>query len=185
MISQNDQNVLNFLEDFHIATSGQVCRLFFPGKYRYCMKRLKALREEGFIRRVHSTIDNSYAYYVGKKPVQVHHDLIRAELFASINEHYKIITWDNEEPVKHIRPDAVALILDRGITFPVFVEIHLNNHFDFDKYKELVRTADLRSIFGTNPRILICTDREVKLPVSAIKFKLVGLDMSGLDTLLK
>jgi hypothetical protein len=192
IINTNEQNILNFISDFHIATSGQIYRLFFPGKYRYCMKRLKTMQEEGFIKRTNSTIDNCFAYYTDKKPCQLHHDLIRAELFTALNQRYKVISWHNEEPVKNIRPDATALlnsaftyINDHEIVFPVFIEIHLNNQFNFDKYKELLRTTNLREMYGGMPRVLICTDRELKLPILGIKFKIVGLDMSGIETLLK
>jgi hypothetical protein len=61
MITKRDQDVLNFLEDFHIATSGQIQGLFFPDTYRYCMKKLSDLCEEGFLRHTISTINNCRA----------------------------------------------------------------------------------------------------------------------------
>lgn len=181
MITKRDQDILNFLQDFHIATSAQLHRLFFPtASPRYSRKRLRYLADCGYIKRARSTIDNSHAYYVDKKPVQMHHDLIRAELYTAIRSRFDLLEWNNEAPVSHIRPDALAYIKSAGIVFPIMVEVHLNNKFDFDKYK-----MDFRPIFGISPRVIICTDREVKPPVSTVKFKLVGLDMSGLDTLLK
>jgi hypothetical protein len=192
IISTNDQNVLNFISDFHIATSGQIYQLFFPGKYRYCMKRLKTMQDEGFIKRTNSTIDNCYAYYIDKKPCQIHHDLIRAELFTALNKRFKVVSWENEEPIKNIRPDATAFvhsaftyINDHDAVFPIFIEIHLNNKFNFDKYKEFLKTTNLREMYGGMPRVLICTDRTLKLPQLGIKFKLVGLDMSGLENIFK
>jgi hypothetical protein len=91
MITTLDQSVLNFLSDFHIATSGQICQLYYPGKYSYCMKRLRGLNEDGFIKRMHSTINNCNAYYSDKKPVQVHHDLIRSELYMALKTKYDVL----------------------------------------------------------------------------------------------
>jgi hypothetical protein len=181
MITKRDQDILNFLEEFHIASSGQLHRLFFPKtSYQYSSWRLLYLSEQGHIKRTQNTIGNGYAYYADKKPVQLHHDLIRTEVYTSIKSKYNVLEWQNEAPIEHIRPDALCYINHSGIVFPVLIEIHLSNGFDFDKYK-----MDFKPIFGTNPRVLICTDRDLKLPVSAIKYKLVGLDMSGLDTLFK
>lgn len=185
MITQRDQTVLNFIEDFRAATSGQICRLFFPGKYRYCMKRLEKLCKDGHISRTISTINNCHAYYIGKRPAQLHHDLIRAELFVCMSEHYKVLSWLNEEPVKNIRPDALALVEHRGITYPLFIEIHLNNKFDFEKYENLIRTTDLRQSFGMTPRLIICTDRRTAIPNIGLRIKIIGLDMSGIDALFK
>jgi hypothetical protein len=186
MITKRDQDVLNFLEDFHIATSGQIQRLFFPNTYRYCMKKLSGLCEEGFVKHTVSTINNCRAYYIDHRPVQVHHDLIRAELYAELKRRYVIKDWLNEKTVDHTRPDALAYIEDHGIVFPVFIEIHLNNKFDFDKYKKLFGESDLKAMFGVMPRVLICTDRQINPPPGLLKYKVVNFNnMSGLENLLK
>jgi hypothetical protein len=180
MITKRDQNVINFLEEFHAATSKQIHRLFYKTSGQYSRIRLKYLCDENIIRRAKSTIDNSYAYYIGNKPPQLHHDLIRSELYTAIKNKHDLLEWHNEATVGNIRPDALAYIKNAGIVFPIMAEVHLSNKFDFDKYK-----MDFKPLFGINPRVIICTDREVKLPVLPVKFKVVGLDMSGLDTLLK
>lgn len=181
MITCRDQDILNFLQDFHIATVNQIHKLFFKfASPRYTRKRLKYLTDSGIIKRARSLIDNSYAYYIDKKPQQIHHDLIRSELYMNIKNNYEILLWSNEAPVSNIRPDALCYIKHSGIVFPVMVEVHLSNKFDFDKYKQ-----DFKPIFGIVPRVIICTDRQTKPPVLPVKFKIVGLDMSGLDTLLK
>jgi len=181
MITTRDQDIINFLESFHIATSNQLHRLYFPAtSYQYSRQRLRYLSDNLYIKRTRSTIDNSYAYYTGYKPVQLHHDLIRTELYTSIKSKYDLLEWHNEATVGNIRPDALCYANHSGIVFPVLVEVHLSNSFNFDKYK-----MDFRPLLGTQPRVIICTDRSVKLPVSAVKFKLIGLDMVGLDTLFK
>lgn len=185
MITKRDQDIYNYLEDFHIATSKQLHRLFFSNtSERYSRKRLQYLTETGFIKQTKSTIDNCFAYYI-KKPVQIHHDLIRSELFVSMNEKYKILSWHNEMTVENIRPDAMAFIDDHGIEFPVFIEVHLSNKFDFDKYENLIKKTDLRALFGIMPRVVICTDRHVTVPKINLKFVIVGIDMQGLDSLFK
>lgn len=185
MITRRNQDVINFISEFHVATSSQIQRLIYPESYRYCMKELKKMRNDGYIKKMISTINNCHAYYIDRKPVQIHHDLIRSELFINIREKFNITSWSNETPIKNIRPDAFCFVSDHGISFPLFIEIHLSNKFDFDKYKELIRTADLKAMFGIIPRVLICTDRNIVIPNIGVKFKIVELDMSGLESLLK
>lgn len=182
MITKRDQDVLNFLEEFHIGTSIQIHNLFFSNtSLRYSRKRLQYLYENGLIKRTKSLIDNSNAYYIDKKPSQVHHDLIRAQVYTAMKRQYNLLDWANEAPVSSIRPDALCYIDSHGIVFPVMVEIHLNNKFDFDKYKGI----DFRALFGILPRVLIVTDRHVTIPQIGIKFKVISLDMHGLGSIFK
>ena len=186
MITKRDQDILNFIQEFHVATTNQIHKLFFaPSNYRYCTQRLKFLTDSSHIKKTRSTIDNCNAYYIDRKPAQVHHDLIRTELYTNMKQRYKILEWHNEMTVGNIRPDAFAYINDYGIVFPVFIEIHLNNKFDFDKYMEFVKNNDLRSMFGIIPRVIICTDRQVTIPNIGIRFKVIGIDMSGLELIFK
>lgn len=187
MITKRDQTILNFLEDFHIATTHQIHRVFFTDvSYRYVAKRLEYLATEGHIKRTKSTIDNCFAYYVTKKPIQIHHDIIRSELFSHLNSKYQVLQWENEYPFQNIRADAFCYVNDHGIVFPCFIEVHLSNKFDFEKYLLLSQQNDLKAVFGLNPRVIIVTDRDILIPKSgSIKFKVVGLDMSGLDSLFR
>jgi hypothetical protein len=193
MILKREQNSFNFLEEFHIATTSQIRRLFYYNTSdRYCRQRLYDLYRQGFLKRTRSTTSNEYAYYLDKRPGQIHHDLIRVELYINLRQRYNVLDWQNESPVGHTRPDALALVgsdfafvEDNGIIFPIFVEIHLNNKFNFDKYKQLLKDIDLRGLYKVMPRVIICTDQQVTVPNIGIKFKTVGFDMKGLDSIFK
>jgi hypothetical protein len=184
MIMPRDQNIFNFLDDFHIATMKQIQRLFFNNtSYRFAADRIKYLCEHEHIKRIMSTIDKSYAYFTDKKPLQVHHNLIRAELYSHLLNRYHVTGWRNEYTINDVRPDALCFIEHFGIEFPILVEIHLTNRFNFEKYKD----KDFKPYLGAIiPRVLICTDRQVTLPpYKSVKFKVVGVDMVGLENLLK
>lgn len=185
MITKRDQDVINFIEEFHISTSNQIHRLFFKDiSIRYSRSRLDYLYKEKFIKRTRSTIDNCHAYYIHKKPVQMHHDLIRSELYSRLKNLYNVLEWNNEQPIVNIRPDATCFINDHNIIFPVFIEIHLNNKFNFEKYEELVKNNDMKAIFGIIPRVLICTDRDITIkPNVGIKFKVINLEKDSLVNL--
>jgi hypothetical protein len=195
---KRDQNLFDFITDFHVATSNQINTLFFnnnPNK-RYCNKRLKYLYDNKYIKRTRSTISNDFAYYIDKKShiSQVHHDLIRVELYINIKKHFQVLGWSNELPIKNIRPDAVtylndssfAYINNKGITIPVFIEVHLNNKFNFDKYINLLKQYDLKALFGVMPRVVICTDKQVIIPKDIVlKFKIIDIEMNGIENILK
>lgn len=186
MITKKDQDLYNFLEDFHIADSKHLKQIFFENKSnQYACGRLKYLSDQGFIKRTKSTISNGYAYFTSKKPEQIHHDLLRVKIFTTLRRLYTISEWGNEVTIGNIRPDAVAFINNNNIAFPVLAEVHLSNRFNFDKYIEFVKSNDIKSMFGVAPRVLIFTDRKVTIPNIGIKFKVIKLDMSGLDTLFK
>jgi hypothetical protein len=189
MITKRDQDIINFLEEegFHIATTSQLHGIFFKDlTYRCCAARLEKLTEQEHIKRTQSTINTSYAYYVSKKPVQIHHDLIRTELYMNIKNTYQIMEWHNEYTFLNLRSDAFAYISDHDIVFPCFIEIHLNNRFDFEKYNTLFRESDLKTLFGILPRVIICTDRDITIPKGlGLKFKVVDLEMNGLESLFK
>lgn len=177
MITKRDQDIINFIEEFHAATTSQIKRLFFAGtSTRYARKRLQYLYENKFLMRMRSTINNDYAYYVKKRSLlqQTHHDLIRAELYTHIKEHYKLLEWNNEMPIENIRPDALAYI-ERGI--PLLIEIHLSNRFNFDKYKK-----DFLPLFGISPRIIVVTDKNIRIPDS--RYRMVRTDMQGIESIL-
>ena len=106
---------------------------FNNSSYRYSRMRLQYLSKEQYIRKTRSTITNGYAYYVEQKPYQIHHDLLRTEIYLNIKKEYEIINWQNEVPIADIRPDAFAYINNNGIIYPTFVEIHLNKNFNFNK----------------------------------------------------
>jgi hypothetical protein len=195
MIVQTEQDLLNFLEMFHIGTSSQLHKLFWPQtSLRYCNDRLLYHYKQQNLNRCRSTISNGYAYYINKKPVQVSHDLYRTEVFTAIKQRYEILDWSNEYTVNHIRPDArtnivnqtMAFINDHETIFTVFIEIHLSNKFNFQKYIDFANSTNLKLKYGLPPRVLIVTDREVKIPNEALnigfKFKVVGAeDMKGID----
>ena len=187
IIKTRDQDIINAIEDFRIMTSGQIYKLFFAdSSERYGRMRLQLLTSMGFIKRARSTINNNNAYYIDKRSCQIHHDLIRSELYVNLKSKYEIMEWTNEATILNIRPDAIAYIKDHGIIFPVFVEVHLNNIFSFDKYAELYKNNDLKAMYGIIPRVIICGDRKLVLPNSiGIKFKVVGLDMKGLESIFK
>ncbi len=186
MITKREQDVICLLEDFHVATTNQIYNLIYPKTcLRYAQSRLSFLKKQEIIKQIRSTIDNCNAYYINKKPVQIHHDLIRTELYTNMNKLYTVLEWHNECSIVNIRPDALAYIKDNGIVFPIFVEIHLSNKFNFDKYSELIKTNDLITMFGSIPRVIICTDRNITIPNMKIRFRKVDINMRGLNCIFK
>jgi hypothetical protein len=186
MLMVRDQNLFDSLIEFHIMTTSQIHKLYYSNTcLRTAQRRLSVLHERGYLKRILSTISNEHAYYLDKRPVQIHHDLIRSELYANMKTKFKVLEWGNEVTIENIRPDALVYVEDHGIPFPLFVEIHLNNKFNFDKYRELTKSHDLRALFGILPRIIICTDRELTIQNVGLKVKIIDLSMKGLDNLFK
>jgi len=193
MITKRDQDIYNFLDEdglkFHTANSNQIHEIFFKNtSYRYSRKRLQYLYSIGFLKRTRSTISNDFAYYIDKKSYisKIHHDLIRTELYVNLIKYHNVLEWNNESSIVNIRPDAITYINDNDIVFPVFIEIHLNNQFNFDKYIKFIKDNDLTAIYGRIPRVIICTDRKVKIQNMNIKFKVIDFTtMKGLDSLFK
>jgi DNA-binding Lrp family transcriptional regulator len=174
--------VLRFIEDFHVATTQHIHELAFSDvTLRRCQQRLTRLVAQKRIKRYRDYVSQDYLYYVGKKPNQVEHDLLRVNVFMKLRQ-YDLQEFTPEFAYEKLRSDAYAEILSNDCVSAWFIEIQLSTGFNQEKYEALHRRLDWREEWQEFPSVLIVTNKKIKLEPSDINFQTIGCDLSGLDS---
>lgn len=185
MISSKDRDIYNFLDLFNVATTSQLYRMFYRGKtLRRCQDRLTALSKSGYINRVRNFLTGEYLYYVkSQKPEQMEHCYFRTELFLKMRERYTIKFYDTEcLGMVGVRPDMYMEVQLRNALYLFFVEIHLHNKFNQDKYENYYKSGQWKERTKIFPRILIVAHNKPTLKPSSLNYRIVPTSLTGIDT---
>jgi hypothetical protein len=177
MFTHRDIEIINFLEEYRIASTTTLKEFFFPS-IRSCQARLKALYENKKLQRARLTMNHDYIYYI-KKPYGVMHDLLCTEFYRELKRHTNVLAYVKEKPLGKIRPDAVFGYKENDRQFLGLLEVELSHKgFDFDKYETFFKTAAYKEFFPIMPTIYIVA-KNVKIPKgSLIKYVTIKPDMS-------
>lgn len=178
MLTRRDLDIINFLEEFRIASTSTLKELFFPS-LRSCQIRLKTLCDNQKIKRARLTMNHDYIYYV-KKPYGVMHDLLCTEFYRELMSHSTVLQCAIDRQVGKIRPDAIFAfkIGDKQCLGCLEVEIS-HKGFDFDKYENFYRTGAYKEHFPIMPTVYIVG--KVKPPKSLIRYIVIKPDMSDFN----
>jgi hypothetical protein len=178
VLTKRDQRMLKFTEDFHIARTRDLWQLAFSDtSLRRCQQRLTTLVKQKRIKRYRDYVAQDYLYYVGKKPDQVEHDLLRVEVFLKLKKH-DLQEFKPEYTCGHLRSDGYFEIGDD----PWFLEIQLSSGFNQEKYEALYRRLDWRELWPEFPNVMVIAAKAITIEPSDINFKVIRCDLVGLDT---
>lgn len=158
MLTERDREVISFVEKFKIVKTSQIEQMFFKSKPT-CQRRLKMLADDEYLHRERGRVSLEYAYYYEKRPRYADHALKLVDFYIAMKP-YEIRRFDIEPRYDKVIPDAyMEAVCERKI-FAFFIEVHLSNQgFDIAKYERLKLTWQ-----GTFPRVLIVTERPLKVP---------------------
>lgn len=161
IVTKNDKKVLNFIDQFKIATTSTIAELFYPS-LRYGQYRLKLLYENKLLKRDRDPFTNQYFYY-NKKPIQIRHSLLLTNFYREINKLAKIEYFENEfTHFEGIRPDGfVAVEFSNKKKEIYFIETEISNKPDIAKYEELYKSNQWKSVFPKFPKLIFVTDKTV------------------------
>jgi hypothetical protein len=177
MLTRRDLDIINFLEEYRIASTTTLQSLYFPS-LRSCQIRLRTLVNSGKVKRARLTMNHDYIYYV-KKPGNYMHDLLVTEFYRCLSQRCKILNFVPEKSLGKIRPDAIFAVEYEGRQKLGLLEVEISHKgFDFEKYEEFYRTAAFKGFFPVMPTVyVIC--RSTKLPKqSQVKYVTIKTDMS-------
>lgn len=182
MLTDRDNAVISFLDDFEVATTSQLHNMFFSNvSLRYCQVRLNKLVEYKELKRVRTHIDQEYLYCVDI-PKQLKHFFIRTNLYFECLKYYTVDQWVNRLQIGKVMPDGYCQLVDHNICFGLFIEVHRsNNIFNQTKYENLYLSGLWKERFNSFPRVLVVTDKNIKLAPSKIKFRVIDINFNGLD----
>ncbi len=165
MLTNRDIKVIDFLEKYKIAKLTTIQNLFFPS-LRTAQLRMKKLHDKKVVKREKDIYSSEYMYYI-RKPSQVKHSLIIADVLGRINNmnSIEIIKFDNEFTINNIRSDFFIAYKYKKTGFIALGEVELSNNNiqkKTEKYEQLFINKTYKGVLPVFPKIIFVTDR--KLP---------------------
>ena len=76
ILTKRDEEIIRFLSDYKCANTSTIANIFFNGSKRPCNRRLKNLKEHGFIKSSQEFVCLEQIHYINKKPTQIKHSTI-------------------------------------------------------------------------------------------------------------
>lgn len=174
MLTKRDAKVIDFLEEFKVASSDTLQELFFPSQ-RVAQRRLAEIVEAGYCNRSRDGFGSSYIYFL-KKPKQLRHSLILTDFYREANKIVEIKKFRKEPTLGDIKPDACFGYESNGIKRLACVEVELSNKgFDAEKYNAF----DWKPYFPVEPELIIVTDK--KLPPVKLKTSVIDTELTNIN----
>lgn len=164
MVTRRDLDILNFLEDYRIASTSTLTAFFFPS-LRSCQIRMRTLTTNGRVKRIRLTMNNDYIYYV-RKPGNYMHDLLVTEFYRELSKRSIILNFVSEKEIGKIRPDAIFAFEVDGKQRLGLLEVEISHKgFDYEKYENFYRSGVYKEYFPVMPPVYI-VGRNIKIPKS-------------------
>lgn len=155
MITKRDREIVRFLSKIRVASTNVLAERFFPS-LRMAQKRLALLTKWGEVQRSREHMTSQYVYYLGSKPKQIRHSLLRTEFYHRFP--YKMPVFEIEYIVGRIRADAMIGYIDKTEQL-AFLEIQISRTKpDLAKYRRFYNSGEYQDHFPTMPKIIIVTD---------------------------
>ena len=173
MLTRRDLDIIDFLEDYKIASTSTLRTLFFPS-LSSCQKRLKTLYDNKKVKRARLTMNHDYIYYT-KKPSQYMHSLLITEFYRELAKNTEVLSFKVQQKLGKIIPDSIFLykINERQQIGLLEVEIS-HKGFDYDKYWEFYKSGEYKKWFPIMPTIyVVCKNAKIPedTPLRFVKIK--------------
>ena len=173
MITDRDNEMIEWLCEFRIATSSQINQLFYKNM-SICNKRLLKLHKDKIIGRSKDPYSKQYFYYI-KKPksiLQLKHYYIRNEFYIKLVEIGCLIKKSRVEcKMGSIIPDLYVELIFNEVEYKFFVEVERSeqkinvkkyNKFFIDDFEEYIE-EEIPVIYVTHKNIPNCNYKTFKV----------------------
>jgi len=177
MLTRRDLDIISFLEDYRIATTSTIAKIFFPTD-NACRKRLKTLADNNRVKRARMTMNYDYMYYV-KKPSKLPHDLLVTEFYRLLILNSKVIHYKIDKELGDIRPDAIFAFEKDNRQCLGLLEVEISNKgFNYDKYDKFYKSGAYKEFFPIMPTVYVVSNT-AKIPRDTpIKFIKMATNMN-------
>lgn len=157
MLTSRDLEIINFLEDYRVASTSTLAKMFFPN-LNTAHKRLKTLADEGVVNRARDIITAEYIYYI-TKPKQLRHTLLVSDFYRELSKRVKVVKFKLSPKIDYLIPDAVFGYVHLGTSFIGFLEVEISNKgLDLAKYQKFF-DGDYLKHYPIKPILYVVTDR--------------------------
>lgn len=170
VMSENDIKVVNFIEDYKVATTDTISQLFYSS-LRYGQYRLKLMYDNKVLKRDREHFTNQYYYYI-RKPRQLRHSLLLTDFYREMNKVATIERFKKEFAIDRLRADGLIAYEYKSNHYLAFIEIQIANMpLDISKYEKLYNNGKYKIFFGNVfPQIIAITNKKTpKTKLSIIK----------------
>lgn len=162
ILTERDKQIIEFLNLYKCATTSTISKLFFNNSLRPCNRRLKHLREHGFIKSSQEYVSIEKIHYINKKPTQLKHCCLVSELIAQIHKIGATILKSRLEfKVGNVRCDLFIALNYNNKNHIFFVEVCNTKKFDLKKYIKLYDSMSWKEYFPIFPQLLVISNKEV------------------------
>ncbi len=162
MLTTRDLRVIDFINEFKVASTSTIAKLFFPSLV-VCQRRLKYLFDNKELKRMRESLNNEYIYFK-KRPKQLKHSLTVTEFYKYLSSKYDIVNFKIEPVLGDIRPDAVFGYTKNGKGYIGLLEVELSNKgFNYMKYEKFYSSERYKEFFPTMPSVFVVGDK-AKIP---------------------
>lgn len=162
ILTNRDQEILNFLNEYKCANTSTIANIFFNGSKRPCTRRLKNLREHGFIKSSQDFVCLEQIHYINKKPTQIKHSTIVTNFIGELyKNNIEILKTKLEFKIDNVRSDLLLVCKVDGKTKIFFIEVCNTKKFDINKYIKLKNNNNWKEYFPIFPSIIVISNKPV------------------------
>lgn len=163
MLTTRDRDIMDFLDEYKIASTSTIAELFFPS-IEACYKRLQVLIKNKAVKRIRDSINNEYLYYHKKLPRQLKHSLLVTDFYRELHKKAEVFSFKIEPTLDNIRPDAMFAYRYKGKNYLGLLEVEISNKgFNYGKYESFYKNGIYKNHFPVMPNVFVVGDR-VKIP---------------------
>lgn len=159
ILTERDNQIIDFLNNYKSAYTSTICNLFFNGSLRPCNRRLKHLREHGFIKSSQEYVSSEKIHYINKKPTQLKHSCICSQFASYMKLNNNILKEKIEYKIGNVRCDLL-MVTDEPKIF--LIEVCITKPFDLNKYIKLKNSLEWKKVFPVFPTIIVISDKTIK-----------------------
>jgi hypothetical protein len=181
MLTTRDHQIIEFIQDYKVATTSTIAEIFFPSKAA-CYKRLEVIHQNKYIRRTRDFVSQEYIYHAKKDPPQqLKHSLLVTDFYRELHKQAnEVITFKIEPQYGDIRPDAIFGYEYRGSRYMGFLEVEISNKgFNYAKYERFNSNDNYKSFnLPVMPTVFVVSNK-AKIPDgSKVKYEFIKTDFS-------
>ena len=162
ILTDRDNQIIEFLQNYKIANTSTIANIFFNGSKRPCTRRLKHLKEHGFINSSQEFVCLEMVHYIGRRPTQIIHSTIVTNFIGELHKNnIEVLKSKVEFKIDNVRSDLLLVCKVDGKTKIFFIEVCNTKKFDLNKYTKLKQNNKWKEYFPIFPSIIVISNKPV------------------------
>ncbi|WP_231293878.1 MULTISPECIES: replication-relaxation family protein [Thermoanaerobacterium] len=177
MLTERDQKIIQFIETVGVASIKQIQKVFFKSKQgaEISRRRMNEIIKYSKVKRSRNSFANEYVYYINSYKY-LNHALAVTDFYIKLLEYGgEIKIFNREFKINNSRSDAFIRYHLKDKAYLFFLEVHFSNAFNMQKYIDIYNSREW-VILGTFPRLVIYTDKDIKIGEVPFKVFIIKKD---------